>query len=78
MIQLLTAHKPHGCFFVTSRFSFRKKIILAERTQLVSPPRRSMRETLAIMHWPIQKTNATQLTLILCCYESKIYSNEPS
>ena len=27
---------------------------------------------------PIQKTNATQLTLILCCYESKIYSNEPS
>ena len=43
---MLTAHKPHGCFFVASCFSFRKNIILAERSQLVSPPRRSMRETL--------------------------------
>ena len=46
---MLTAHKPHGWFFVASCFSFRKNIILAERTQFVSPPRRSMRETLAKM-----------------------------
>jgi hypothetical protein len=36
--QLVTAHKTYGWFSVASTLFFTKNIILAETTQLASPP----------------------------------------
>jgi len=48
--------KPHCCFVIQERFQSRKNSILAERTQFVSPQRRSMRETLCATVLCVRKT----------------------